>query len=102
MTMNETSVPGSRSKLNGARRVARVSADGGNAMAHSIDLPELTRDSAASDVAFAVEFMIKSLIQESGDAWLDEDFNWKLCVVDGDLIAESAEGKQYRIEAKAR
>ncbi len=71
-------------------------------MAHSIDLPELTKDSATDEVAFAVEFMLKGVVQDSGDAWLDEDYVWKLRVVDGELIAESSEGKQYRIEVKAR
>lgn len=71
-------------------------------MAHSIDLPELTRNSAADDVAFAVELMLKGVVQDSGDAWLDEDFTWQLRVVNGELIAESSEGKQYRVEVKAR
>ena len=71
-------------------------------MAHSIDLPELTQDAKAEEVAFAVEFMLKSLLQESGEAWLDEGLQWQLRVDGVELIAESIEGKQYRIEVKAR
>jgi hypothetical protein len=71
-------------------------------MAHSIDLPELNSNSAADEVASAVELMLKGVVQDSGDAWLDEDFTWQLRVVDGELIAESSDGKRYRIEVKAR
>ena len=69
-------------------------------MAHSFDLPNLSPDAPADEVGSAVDLMLRDNIRDSGDAWLDEDLNWKLTVQGCQLVAVCG-GRTLRISIKA-
>lgn len=69
-------------------------------MAHSVDLPELGTDAAEDDVASAVDLMLRDAFEQSGDySWLDGDYNWKLTIVSGKLVAVCG-GRTLKIVVK--